>query len=244
MIRNFLLLFILTAVASADTADDIARIHTEAIGGRKRMNQLTTLQASGRVAIDGRELTFRLIAARPNRLRMESMSGGRRIIQATDGVTPPWQQLPDANPPVVTELKGEEAREFAADAEFDDPLIDHAARGYALDYAGETTIDGRRLLKLLVTRRLVDSYLLFVDAETYFIVRKEGTRIRNGTEVKVVTTYGDFRPVGGVILPHRFVASTEERVLHETVLESVTPNVPVPPGSFERPIVITVPEMK
>jgi hypothetical protein len=38
LIRNLLLLFILTTVVSADTADDIARIHTEAIGGRKRMN--------------------------------------------------------------------------------------------------------------------------------------------------------------------------------------------------------------
>ncbi|MBP9913176.1 MAG: hypothetical protein KBF26_07185 [Opitutaceae bacterium] len=226
----------------ADSARDIARIHTEAIGGKTRMDQMTTLRATGRVLIDGRTMTFQLIAERPNHLRMETQVADKRIIQATDGVAPPWQLNPDANPPVVTELSGDEAAEFAADAEFDDPLVDYEARGYAIDYAGEHTLDGRRVIKLLVSRRLVTNYFLLLDAETYFIVRKQATRTRSGREVQVETVYDDFRPVAGVILPHRYAAYADGHLLHETVLEMVEPNAPVPVDSFSRPILIAVPK--
>lgn len=227
----------------ADSADSVAQIHTEAIGGKERMSRMTSLQASGRVLIDGRVMTFSLIAERPNRLRMETQVAGKRLIQATDGVAAPWQFNPDAAGG-VTDLTGEEAQEFAADSEFDDPLVDYAARGYAVDYAGEQVVDGRRLIKLLVTRRFVHSYFLLLDAETYFIVSKLATRIRNGREVPVVTRYDDFRPVAGVILPHRYAVYADGRLLHETILETVKSNVPVPPDSFTRPMVVTVPSAK
>jgi hypothetical protein len=240
-IRILVLFFLLVPVTRADSADDVARIHIEAIGGKLRMNLLRTLQAAGRVNIDGRVLTFRLLAERPNRLRMETRSGSRRIVQATDGVSAPWQLDPDAKPGRVTQLEGEEAREFASDAEFDDPLVDYAARGYSIDYAGETQVGDRRVIKLLVTRRLVDSFQLMVDAETYFILQKVSVRVRQGRQVKMEITYDDHRPVAGIIIPHRYLTYADGRLLHETILESVEANAPVPPDSFTAPILITVP---
>jgi hypothetical protein len=240
-IRILVLFFLLVPVTRADSADDVARIHIEAIGGKLRMNLLRTLQAAGRVNIDGRVLTFRLLAERPNRLRMETRSGSRRIVQATDGVSAPWQLDPDAKPGRVTQLEGEEAREFASDAEFDDPLVDYAARGYSIDYAGETQVGDRRAIKLLVTRRLVDSFQLMVDAETYFILQKVSVRVRQGRQVKMEITYDDHRPVAGIIIPHRYLTYADGRLLHETILESVEANAPVPPDSFTAPILITVP---
>jgi hypothetical protein len=240
-IRILVLFFLLVPVTRADSADDVARIHIEAIGGKLRMNLLRTLQAAGRVNIDGRVLTFRLLAERPNRLRMETRSGSRRIVQATDGVSAPWQLDPDAKPGRVTQLEGEEAREFASDAEFDDPLVDYAARGYSIDYAGETQVGDRRAIKLLVTRRLVDSFQLMVDVETYFILQKVSVRVRQGRQVKMEITYDDHRPVAGIIIPHRYLTYADGRLLHETILESVEANAPVPPDSFTAPILITVP---
>lgn len=240
-IRLLTLFLLLVPVTRADSADDVARIHIEAIGGKLRMNLLRTLRATGRVNIDGRVLTFRLLAERPNRLRMETQSGSRRIIQATDGVAAPWQLDPDAKPGRVTQLEGEEAREFAADAEFDDPLVDYAARGYSIDYAGETQVGDRRAIKLLVMRRFVDTFQLLVDAETYFILQKVSVRVRQGRQVKIEITYDDHRPVGGIIIPHRYFTHADGRLLHETILESVEANAPVPPDSFTAPIIITVP---
>lgn len=242
VLRWFLpVLLLLPAAGRADQADEVARIHTEAIGGRERMQQMRSLRATGRVEIDGRVMTFVLLAERPNRLRMETRTEGRSIIQATNGVDAPWQLLSDEQPLRVTRLQDLAAREFAADAEFDDPLVDYAARGYALDYAGVAQVGDRPAIRLLVTRRLVDSFELLIDAETYFILKRVARQQRQTREVLTEIVYDDHRPVGGVIIPHRFFKYADGRLLYESRFESVEVNVPVPPDSFNPPILVNVP---
>ncbi|MCB1103979.1 MAG: hypothetical protein H7A44_13410 [Opitutaceae bacterium] len=238
MLRQWLwILFLLGAsLLPAEDADNIARIHVEAIGGKMRLSLLQSLQAEGQVFIDERRLDFTLVAQRPNRLRMETRSGERRIVQATDGVNPPWQMFVGANPGKPTNLTGNEAREFAADAEFDDPLVDYAAKGYTLDYAGKVDWNGKQVFRLFVTRRFIAGYYLLIDTETYFIVGKQAVRkLEFGREVSIETRYEDFRPVAGIIMPHRVIVTGEGRPLHETVMRRVQANVPVPDGIFAKP---------
>jgi hypothetical protein len=231
------ILFLLGAsLLPAEDADNIARIHVEAIGGKMRLSLLQSLQAEGQVFIDERRLDFTLVAQRPNRLRMETRSGERRIVQATDGVNPPWQMFVGANPSKPTNLTGNEAREFAADAEFDDPLVDYAAKGYTLDYAGKVDWNGKQVFRLFVTRRFIAGYYLLIDTETYFIVGKQAVRkLEFGREVSIETRYEDFRPVAGIIMPHRVIVTGEGRPLHETVMRRVQANVPVPDRIFAKP---------
>lgn len=222
--------------AGAIEADQLARIHHEAIGGAERLENLTTLRARGYVRIDNRYLQFTLLAERPNRVRMETHTLEHVIVQATDGVNPPWQMDPRDDPPKPRLITGTEAREFAADAEFDDPLVNSEAKGYSVEFAGETEWDERPAIRLLLTRRLVDSFYLFIDPETFFIVGKQAVRrLDYGREVKMESFYRDFRPVGGVIMPHRIQVSADGKFLHETVMQKVEPNVPLPPGSFTMP---------
>ena len=68
---------IVAPLVQAETADNIARIHVEAIGGKMRLGLLQSLKAEGQVLIDERRLEFTLLAQRPNRLRMETRSGER-----------------------------------------------------------------------------------------------------------------------------------------------------------------------
>lgn len=216
--------------------DQLVRIHVEAIGGEARLAQLQSLRARGHVRIEERYLQFTLLAERPNRVRMETHTLDHVLVQATDGVNPPWQVDPRQDPPRPKIITGAEAREFSADAEFDDPLVNYAERGYTLDFAGEQEWEGRPAIRLLVTRRLVDSYYLFIDPDTFFIVGKQAVRrLDYGREVKLETFYRDFRPVAGVILPHRILVNADGKFLHETVIQKVEPNVPVPPDSFTMP---------
>jgi hypothetical protein len=239
MRRCWLLIIIFVAGGQflrAEDADNLARIHVEAIGGELRLQSLRSMRVDGYVEIDGRHVSFTLLAQRPNRVRMETQADGHVLVQATDGVHPPWQMNPDEKPPRPRQLTGVEARDFSADAEFDDPLVQPESKGYALDYAGEMEWNDRHVYRILVTRRLVDSYYLLLDAETYFIVGKEAVRTLDyGRAVKLETCYEDFRPVSGVIMPHRIVVNADGKLLHETMLQRVEPNVPVPAGSFAMP---------
>ncbi len=227
---------VLAAALVAGPADDMARIHAEAIGGPRRIEALRALRAIGTVTTGGQTVRFRMVAARPNRVRLETEGGGRSLIQAYDGTNPPWEIDTAAWPPTHRLMRDGSASLFTADAEFDDPLIDSEARGYQLDLAGETTVDDRRVAKILVTRNGGAPFFLMVDVETYFIVlRIDPRRQASGREADVVTRYDRFRPVNGVLLPHLIEVSLDGRLVQKTMIESMEANPKLDESVFRRP---------
>ncbi len=223
-------------VARADQATDIALIHLSAIGGRERLSALTGLRMSGFVTVAGKRVRFTMIAARPNRVRLETGDNGRSLVNASDGVEPAWEFDTGTWPPRYRAMSDAAAKAFTADAEFDDPLVAGPARGFRLEYAGEAEIDGRKFLRVLVTKNLMDTFTLLIDEETYFIVlRVEQRTTTGGRKRQIVTRYDDFRPVDGVLLPHRVTLMTDGRVEQQMVMEKIETNPEVTPETFTRP---------
>ena len=235
--RFFPALLLLTiAVARADQAADIAQIHLEAIGGRERLAVLTGLRMSGVVIIGSQHMRFLMIAARPNRVRLETEANGRTLVNASDGVEPAWEFDTGTWPPRYRPMGEAAAKTFTADAEFDDPLVAGPARGFTLEYAGEADVDGHKLLRVLVTRNLVDTFTLLLDEETYFIVmRVEERTTAGGRKRQIVTRYDDFRPVDGVLLPHKVTLITDGHVEQQTIMEKIETNPELTPDTFTRP---------
>ena len=138
-------------------------------------------------------------------------------------------------------MGAEAAREFSADADFDDPLVAMGSRTISLDYAGKTEIDGRPVFKLLVTQNFTESSFVYLDNKTYFIIRRDITKVRGGVSETVETYYSDFSSMNGIILPHRIVEKAAGRLRHETVLEFVEANPSIMPGFFGRPVATVKP---
>lgn len=236
-IAGMLIIAWLTAAPlSADTAADIARIHLDAIGGPERVKALVAMRATGRVKSGRDEVRFTLLAARPDKVRLETQKGGRSLVQATDGEEPPWEFDTGTWPPVYRTMPAATAKTFAADAEFDDPLVTGAARGFVLEYAGEVDADGRKLLRVLVTRKLTDTFSLLIDPANYYIVKRvEFRQSVGGRKLQIVTHYEDFRAVEGVMLPHRVLVSIDGRLTQETQITKIEANPELKDDTFKRP---------
>ncbi len=220
----------------ADLAADIAAIHVEAMGGRARIEALTAMCAAGEVTVAGKTVRFTLLAARPDRVRLETTTGGRTLVQGSDGVAAAWEGEVSAATPQVRKMAEGTARTFTADAEFDDPLVAGAARGYGFDFGGETVVEGRKSFRVLVTRRLTETFTLLVDASTYLIVgRQEMRETATGRRVPVLTRYGDFRPVDGVLLPHQLAVTVDGRETQATRIDRIEANPAVAAEGFSRP---------
>ncbi len=215
---------------------DLIEIHREAIGGGERIAALTTLRASGRVLVGGTRLHFHLTAARPNRIRLETAAGGRIRIQGFDGTGQAWETDSASTERKPRPLAVGSAKTFVADAEFDDPLIAGAERGYRFDFAGEQEKDGRKCFRLLVTRQLTETFTLLVDAATYFVVSRVELRLSpGGRKVPLVTDWSDFRPVAGVLLAHRIIVTMDGRALQETQITEIEANPVLASDHFGQP---------
>ncbi len=220
----------------ADPAADIAAIHVEAMGGRERVAALVAMRATGEVTAAGKTVRFTLLAGRPDRVRVETTTGDRTLVQGSDGVAAAWEYEAGATTPQVRKMAEGTARTFTADAEFDDPLVAGAARGYGFDFGGEAVAEGRKLFRVLVTRRLTETFTLLVDASTYLIVgRQEMRGTATGRRVPVLARYGDFRPVEGVLLPHQVTVTVDGRVTQETRIERIEANPVFEVVGFSRP---------
>ncbi len=228
--------------ALADRLDEIIRIHVEAIGGRERINALHGMRASGTVTSAGKRMRFTMIAARPDKIRVETQTGGRTLVQACDGVNPPWEFDTGDWPPRYRDMAAPVAKTFAADAEFDDPIVGGAARGFTFDYAGEMEADGKKTLRILVTRNLTETFSLLLDPETFLIIRRvEQKNSPVGGTVQVVTVFDDYRPVEGVLIPHHIALVVGNQVKQQTTIETIQPNPEITDETFTRPRKITLP---
>ncbi|MET0261633.1 MAG: hypothetical protein ABW223_01955 [Rariglobus sp.] len=234
--RLLLLLCVLTTLVRADFAQDLARIHTEAVGGSENVQALKTLRATGITRNARGDLHFTLWAGRPSQVRTELASKTRVITQAWGGGDEgPWSA--DSETKRITLLTGDSAEDFKTEAEFDDPLLAGKDRKIALDYVGEMKVDGRDLLKIMVTQNFTQISYVYLDPASYLIVRRDVIRRRPGGEMTLRTDYGDFRAVAGVLLPHRLSAYRDGKRLHETVIDRIEPNVKLEALMFATPTV-------
>ena len=231
------LIFGLSAMLRADIVDDLMRIHIEALGGNEAVSEMRALRAIGQSDFGGQRMRFVMWAARPNRIRIESIDATRTQTQAWDGDTNPWRQTRGPTGRSAPErMTAAEAKQFSADANFDDVLIDAREHGGSLDYAGEGEVEGKPTQKILVTRNFFDQTVVRLDVATYLIVQQE--RVKDeGTarETHVVTRFFDYRAVAGVLLPHRLVVTSGGREWITTTLEKVDANPLIPPDFFSMP---------
>jgi hypothetical protein len=235
------LVFALVAVFSAgagrlaaDLAQDLARISVEAAGGMAAHRGLKSFLAEGVTRVGEHEVNFILYAARPNRLRIETIGEKGSLVRGYDGVHAPWKKDALLAPP--RRLGREEEREFLLDADFDNPLFDSARRGISLDYAGEAVVDGRPCRKLLAIVRHTDALTLYVDDETRLVTRRDQTKKVRGREVVIETHYSGFQATKGVLLPRRIRTVVEGRVLNDTRIQAIDPNPGFAPDFFAPPV--------
>ncbi len=234
------LLTLSALVSRAGQVEDLMSIHLEAIGGADRLRALQSVRMKGRVATRGIEVKMTMLAARPNRVRIANEFANRTLVQVYDGETTPWEYEPRASPPLLRDMPPATARIFMGDAEFDDPLLDAGTRKFTVDYAGTATVDGRKAYKLLLTRPDAPPFLLLLDSDTYFIVRRAERRVdTKGNVTEILTRYADFRPLEGVLMPFRITVIADGITTQDTFVDTMEANPKYSSDAFKRPALET-----
>lgn len=226
MTRRLLAIFLLAPVvaAAASVGHELAAAHARRAGGRTA--QVRSLYAEGRTLVNDEVLEFRLWARRPDQLRVESFAGDRRVTQVFDGRHEPAIFHTAAAGDQPMRMAPAERKDFVGNADFDGPLVDYAAKGFSVDYAGEDRIGGRVAKKLLVMSAQDDVFFLWLDAETQEVVKRAVFRIVGERRLLVETFFSDFRDVGGVPQPHRVETKVGDRTLYLLLIAKMTANAP------------------
>jgi len=222
--------------AWAQTADEVIEKHVKAMGGLEKMKAVTSQKMTGKMKAGPIEAPFTLTKKRPSDFRVDFTIQGMTITQAYDGSTG-WMVMPlmgKKDPEKMTEDMLKDMRE---EADFDGSLIDYKAKGNKVEYLGKEDAEGTPSYKLKVTTKDGNETTMFIDADSYLLIKTESKHKIQGQEMESETTLGDYKEVAGLLFPF----TVENKIKgHEGqsqtfVVDKVELNTPIEDASFKMP---------
>jgi len=228
--------------ALAQTADEIVEKHLAAMGGRAALSKLTSQVTSGTILVSaqGADIpgTIEISKKAPNlsrtlmKLDLSSVGGSEMIVdQRCDGKAAFASNSLQGD----REITGDQLQNML-NASFPSPLLAYKEAGGKVEAQGTDTVGGRPVLALLYTPKAGPASRLFIDAETFLVVRSV-TKINvpeAGGEVEQRTDVGDYRAVGGVKTAFSVTVTGAAQTVVITFAK-VEFNVPIDDAVFSRP---------
>lgn len=189
----------LAVPAFSQTADELIAKSLEARGGLPALKAVTSVRMRGTLSVGPLSMPLVVEMKRPARIRTEVTVEGMTSVQAFDGRNG-WGIPPGGRQPEV--LPDEMASDLADRADIDGSLVDYAAKGHRVVFAGKRTVDGRDAFALELTKKSGEVERYLIDAQSYLPVRVETRRAFQGRTIEVQTKLGDYKAAGGFLWPH------------------------------------------
>ena len=239
--RVALLLCLLGAFrnAAAVTADEIVAKNVEARGGAAALASLNSLRRSGRFVLPGQNLVVTLseVKERPGRFRQEATYQGLTQIQAWDGEKG-WQIQPFEGRKEPSMMSEDDAKPFRLAADLDGAFVNSKAKGHTLEYLGTEDVDGTLAHKLRVRLKWGGDVTVWIDPDTWMVIRDLQTLTVRGAEQEIETDYGDYEKAGGVFVPmseERGPRNSPPASRGKSIYEKAEANVAVAADAFAFP---------
>ena len=199
----FLFVFAALAISSqAQTADEIVGKYLTAIGGADKWKKLETQSMTGYVVVQGMNIPYMAVQARPNLMYSAGEFQGNKFIEAFDG-TVAWMQNPFAGAVKPTKKDAEETAQVAKEP-FEDDLIDYATKGHTIELdPKQEEMDGVKCYKITMKRKQGDEKAYFIDGENFIPVCVRSYAQTGPAKGQAVEMYfSDYKEVDGLMIPH------------------------------------------
>jgi len=229
-----LTLVVVSAPASAQTADELIQKYLDARGGATRLAAINSVRMVRTYGTFGANLPVTITKKRTGLYRSDQALTGRPTVARGLDAGGAWESV---NGKVTRRPADQELELRELDGDFDGFLVDHKAKGHTVEYLGRERAGGIDTHKLKVTLKSGAVRHVYLDANTYLERKQEGTITLPDGKVPVILTFGDWRGVDGVKFPF---AIDEERVsfppqTFAIYTERIEVNPPVDDGMFAMP---------
>jgi outer membrane lipoprotein-sorting protein len=220
-------LFCLSTAASAQTVDEVVAKNLAAKGGLEKLKAIETIRSTGTMSAQGQSITIISSSKRPNMTRQEMVMAGQTILMVFDG-THARMLNPMAGPTPV-DVPAEQVEMIKDQSDIDGPLVDYKAKGTTIALAANETVDGKKAIHLVLSRKALPTQDVFLDGETYLEMKVTTTVPGSGT---FETKFGDYRAVDGMTMPFSITTMAAGMTLSELKLDKIEINVKLDDSLF------------
>jgi outer membrane lipoprotein-sorting protein len=234
--RGLLAVVALAAPLAAQTVDEIVAKNTEARGGLAKLKAVKSVKMTGRMTVGpGMEAPVVMEMKRPDKLRLDITVQGMTLSQAYDGKQG-WQINPFGGGKNAEPMSPEDLKIAEEQADMDGPLVDWKAKGHKVEFISKEKVEGTDAYKLKVTLKNGNVRYMYLDADSYLDIKGEEKRTVRGTERETEQTIGDYKEVGGLMIPHSFESSAKGRPEKQKItIEKIEIDAPIEESRFAMP---------
>ena len=197
-------LFAVSAVAHAQTVDEIVAKNLQAKGGAEKWGSVTSVKMTGKIAAQGQEMPLTMYAKRPNMNRQEISLPDGRIVQAFDGTTA-WVINPMTGSDQPQPMPGGAADLMKNSADFDGALINYKTKGHTIELVGKEKLADKEVYHLKVTMKGGQVQHYFLDAQSGLELKTSAEAdmaMGSGMKQTLDTEMSNYKAEGGIMLPH------------------------------------------
>lgn len=222
--------------APADLSlDEVLAKHYEARGGLDNIKALKSYRSSGDFTMGGMQAPFVIETKRPGKMRLEFTLQGMTGIQAVDGDSG-WQVMPFMGKTSAEPMSEEELRNFKNQADIEGPLVDWKSKGHTVELVGTDEVEGADAYKLKIKLKTGDEILAYLDAEYFLDLKWDMSTTMRGQPIKISTSFGDYKEVASLTLPHSMTQTMEGMPGGQTfTIKSYEVDVDIPDARFAMP---------
>lgn len=206
------------ALRPADkTLDQILAAHAAARGGQERLLAVKSVRMKGTMSSNRgvKDAPISIEKKRAgNKFRRRLELPGSVSVQAVDGAQT-WELSPAVGITAARPMPEEAARRFQHLTAIEGPLVGAKAKGNQIELLGIQKIEGGEAYRLKVRYKEGDENFYLLDTKTFLPVQMVDSLTLGGQTVEAVTTFKDYRKVGGVLFP--FVEEAKLPVMEQRI---------------------------
>lgn len=219
--------------ANAQTADEIVSKHIEAIGGKEKLSQITSVTMESTTEVMGTASASKTTILNGKGFRSESDFNGQQIVQVVTDKGG-WAINPFAGSSDAATIPGDQFK-VAEDQIFVSPLLNYAARGGKVELLGKQKVGNVDAFKIKYTNKDNIETTYLIDPSNWYIIQaiKKGNAM--GQEITVNIGYSNYKKDDtGLVWPYTTDVDMGQFALKMNT-KKIEVNKTVDPVIFELP---------
>lgn len=218
--------------ANAQTADEIISKYVDAIGGKDKLSQVTSVYMENGTEVMGNEAASKTTILNGKGYKSEADFNGQTVVQVVTDKGG-WAINPFAGSSEAAALPDEQYKIVQDQIYIGGPLFNYASHGGKAELLGQEKVGAVNAYKIKYTNKDNAETTYFLDPSTYYIIQAVNKGNAMGQEVTITSNFSNYQKTDfGVFMPYTTDVDLGQFALKVTT-KKVEFNKAVDPAIFQ-----------